>query len=90
MNKNDAFGILGSDPQASALLNDKEKLAKLLGSSETRKVLQMLNSDGGQGLKNAIDALGRGDAQKAKEHLMPMVGNEDFEALMQQLENKVK
>lgn len=90
MNKTDMLGALGTDPQAAALLNDREKLKKLLGSNETKKILQMLNSDGGQGLKNAIEALGKGNSEEAKEHLRPLVGQSDFEALMRQLEDKVK
>lgn len=90
MNKNDVLGALGADPQAAVLLNDREKLKKLLGSNETKKILQMLNSDGGQGLKKAIEALGNGNPEEAKEHLQPLVGQSDFEALMRQLEDKVK
>lgn len=90
MNKNDVMDALRAEPQAAALLNDKEKLKEILASSETRQVLQMLNSDGGQSLKNAIEAIGKGDMQRAKKQLEPMIEQESFAALMQQLENKAK
>lgn len=61
MAKQDPLGALKHDPQAAALLGDRERLAALLQSEEARTLAQLFTQAGGSGLKAAAESAAAGD-----------------------------
>ena len=51
---------LKKDPQAAQLLSDPAGLKALLGSPETKKLIELLNQQGGDGLQSAAKAAATG------------------------------
>lgn len=61
---------LGQDPKAAELLKNKDALRSLLGSPETRRLMDLLNQNAGGGLQNAAQAAAKGKPQE----LMDLLG----------------
>lgn len=61
MAKQDPLGALKRDPQAAAVLGDKEALAALLQSDEARTLAQLFEQMGGDSLKQAAVSAAAGD-----------------------------
>ena len=62
MAKQDPMDALKRDPQAASLLGDPKALAALLQSDEARTLAQLLQSMGGDGLKQAAASAAAGDS----------------------------
>ena len=61
MAKQDPMDALKRDPQAAGLLGDPKALAALLQSNEAKTLAQLLQSVGGDGLKEAATSAAAGD-----------------------------
>lgn len=64
---------LMKSPEAAALLKNKEALARIMSSPDTKALMEMLNRQAGSGLKGAADAAMKGDTKALTgivEHLM--------------------
>lgn len=68
------------DPTFSA-----EQLRRVLGSAESRQLLALLAADGGDRLRQAADAVKRGDQAQAMALLRPVLMTEQAQALLQKL-----
>ena len=62
MAKQDPLDALKRDPQAASLLGDQKALAALLQSDEAKTLAQLLQSVGGDGLKQAATSAAAGDS----------------------------
>ena len=62
MAKQDPLSALKQDPKAASLLGDQKALAALLQSDEAKTLAQLLQSVGGDGLKQAATAAAAGDS----------------------------
>lgn len=63
------------------LLGNKQKLISVLKGPEGQKLLSILSRDGGKSLKQAADALARGDSERAKNIITPMIDDEGAKIL---------
>ena len=66
----------------------QEEVAKVLGSSAGRQLLQLLNRDGGQTLRQAANALQSGNFEQAKQILAPVMESEEASKLVKTLNEK--
>lgn len=65
-----------------------EEIKKLIQSPEAKKLIAMLNQDGGKTLKKASEAAGRGEYEAVKQLLSPKLQGQEAEALLKKLEQK--
>ena len=65
---------LMKSPEAAALLKNKEALARIMSSPDTKALMEMLNRQAGSGLKGAADAA-MSPAQKVSEQPLDFPGN---------------
>lgn len=63
----------------------QKDIAKVFGSSAGQQLLQLLNRDGGQALRQAASALQTGNFTQAKEILSPVMESEEASRLIQAL-----
>ena len=54
---------LMKSPEAASLLKNKEALARIMRSPDTKALMEMLNRQAGSGLKSAADAAMKGDSK---------------------------
>ena len=54
---------LMKSPEAAALLKNKEALARIMSSPDTKALMEMLNRQSGSSLKGAADAAMKGDTK---------------------------
>lgn len=70
--------------------NEKEQQAKqLLGSAEGKRLLGLLNRDGGSTLQAAGQALKRGDTNQVKNIMGPLLEDPEVQKLLKQMESKL-
>lgn len=77
------------DQDITSLLANKQMLMSLLSGPEGKKLISILSRDGGKALKQAADALAKGDSEKAKDAIMPMIDDEGAQ-ILNSLNNKAK
>lgn len=63
-------------------------IKKALTSPEGKKLLEILNRDGGQRLKQAADALRSGKQEEFKKILSPVVETAEAKSLLKKLEKE--
>ena len=73
---------LRRDPRAAALLKNRVLLQSLLDSPDARRMLELLQRSGGQGLR---DAAARGDAKALAGMIRQVAGTREGAALAQRL-----
>ena len=81
--------ISNSSPGPSDPRPDPEQLRKLLSGPEGRALLQILQADGGAGLRAAAEAMKRGDTEGVKTALSPLLAGTEAEALTRRMEEKL-
>lgn len=69
---------------------DTGKLMNIMSSSEGQQLINLLNSDGGAGLKKAAEAIQNGDANGVKTALQPLMDSRESEELMEKISGKLK
>lgn len=70
-------------PQFSA-----EQAKKILGSAEGKQLLALLNRDGGQQLRQAAEALRRGDMAQAQTLMQPLTQDREAAELLKKINGK--
>lgn len=66
-----------------------EQLQALMGAAETKKLLALLQRDGGDAWKRATQAVRQGDYAKTQSILQPMVSGTEAAAIAQALRQKL-
>lgn len=66
-----------------------EQLQALMGAAETKKLLAILQRDGGTAWNQATQAIRQGDYSKAQSILQPLVSGTDAASIAQQLRQKL-
>lgn len=61
------------------------EIKKVLTSDEGKRLLQLLNQDGGQKLRQAADALRNGQQDAARQILTPVMESEEASRLVEKL-----
>lgn len=64
------------------------QLQSVLGTQEGKKLLQLLNRDGGDALRQAAAAAKNGDYETAKRIMQPLVQTPEASALLEQIDRK--
>lgn len=65
-----------------------QQLALVISTPEGRRLLQLLQQDGGQALRQAGAAMAAGNTEDAKRVLAPMLQNPEAAALLQKLQEE--
>lgn len=81
--------MVGSSQKISNSTPDPEQIRSLLTSQEGQALIRLLQADGGTGLRQAANALRRGDAEAAKAALSPLLAGTQGEALTKALEEQL-
>lgn len=68
---------------------EQEQLKKLLSGTDGKRLLQLLNRDGGNTLRAAGDALKQGNSQQVKELMGPLLKDPEVQKLLGGLESKM-
>lgn len=66
----------------------EQDIRRVLGSPEGQQLLQLLNRDGGQALRQAANALRCGNTQAAMEVLAPVMNTKEASALVDKINRK--
>lgn len=67
----------------------EQKLKKLLSGADGKRLLQLLNQDGGNTLRAAGNALKQGNSQQVKELMGPLLNDPEVQKLLGGLESKM-
>lgn len=67
----------------------QEEVNAIVQTEEARKLLQMLQKNGGSKLTQATDALRQGDLKQIAPLLKPLLDNPDAEILLQKISQKL-
>lgn len=78
-----------SSPEAASLLKNKESLAGLLSSPDTKKLMDMLNQNAGGGLKTAADAAMKGDASALMGIMQQVMGSKEGAEVVGRIQKSV-
>ena len=68
---------------------DPDQIKKLLASPEGQALIQLLQADGGAGIRAASAAIQSGDMEGAKAALSPLLAGTGAETLTQKLEEQL-
>lgn len=79
---------LMKSPEAASLLKNKDMIASLMKSPDTKKLMDMLNQSAGSGLKGAADAAMKGDASQLMGLMDSIMKSKEGSAVVERL-NKV-
>lgn len=64
------------------------QLQSVLGTQEGKRLLQLLNRDGGKALRQAAAAARSGDYETAKRIMQPLVQTPEASALLEQIDRR--
>lgn len=65
-----------------------EQLQSILKSEEGRRLMQLLNRDGGAALRRAAEAARKGDYEAARQIVEPMMQSQEAEKLVSEINRK--
>ncbi len=82
--------MVGENEDFSKIPLSPEQIRKLLSSPEGQSLIQLLQRDGGKGLRSAARAIREGDADGAKRALTPLLQETDGQTLAESLQRKLK
>ena len=68
---------------------DPEQIRRILSSPEGKRLLQLLRSDGGAGLRAAAAAMQQGNVEGVKTALSPLLSGTEAETLSRKLEEQL-
>jgi hypothetical protein len=77
-------------PEAAALLNNKEALKKLLQSPDTKRLMSLLTSQNGDGLKQAAQQAQKGDVSSLTAMMQKLMTSQEGATLVHNIENSCK
>ena len=90
MNPKPNLNQVFASPQAQNLLNNKQALESIIKSGEAQRLMELLNKNAGNGLKNAAQSAMQGDASKLKKLVDDLMNNPESAQLIENLNKKVK
>lgn len=76
-------------PEAASLLKNKDTMAGLISSPDTKKLIDMLNQSAGGGLKGAADAAMKGDASALMGLMQQVMGSKEGAAVVDRIQKSV-
>ena len=65
------------DPKAASILNNKKLLNELLESPDTKKLIDLLNKNGGDSLKSAAESAAKGETEDLMSMLNKIMKSEE-------------
>jgi len=65
------------DPKAASILNNKKLLNELLASPDTKKLIDLLNKNGGDSLKSAAESAAKGETEDLMSILNKVMKSEE-------------
>ncbi len=77
------------EAESAASSFSEAQLAAVLSSPEGKALIALLGRDGGAAIRAAADAFRRGDAQRAKELLSPIMQEPQAQALVEKINRQV-
>lgn len=80
---------LMKSPEAAALLKNKEALARIMGSPDTKALMEMLNRQAGSGLKGAANAAMKGDTSALTGILERLMQSKEGAEIVKRIHNSV-
>ena len=86
-NHRDSKDFLKS-PQAEYLLKNKQAMENLLKSNEARRLMEILNRNAGEGLKDAAQTAMRGDPSQLMGMVQKLMTDQENVKLVQSLQKK--
>lgn len=86
-NQRDPRDLLKS-PQAEYLLKNKHAMENLLKSDEARRLMELLNQNAGQGLKDAAQTAMQGDPSQLMGMVQKLMKDQENARLIQSLQKK--
>lgn len=90
MNPKPNLNQVFASPQAQNLLNNKQALESIIKSGEAQRLMELLNKNAGNGLKNAAQSAMQGDASQLKKLVDDLMNNPESAQLIENLNKKVK
>jgi hypothetical protein len=78
-----------SSPEAAALLKNKDTVMGLLNSPDAKKLMELLNQNGGANLKGAADAAMKGDSSALMGLMQKVMDTKEGAAAMDRLQKTV-
>lgn len=82
--------MVGENENFSMIPLDPEQIKQVLASPEGRALVQLLQRDGGKGIRSAAKAFRDGDADGAKRAISPLLQGTGGEDLAERLQKKLK
>ena len=80
---------LMKSPEAADLLKNKDMLAGLMKSPDTKKLMDLLNRQAGSGLKGAADAAMKGDASQLMGLVSSIMKSQEGAAVVERINKSV-
>lgn len=87
--KRKPFDAVMGSPEAAALLKNKDALAQVLGSPDTKKLVEMLNQSAGGSLKGAADAAMKGDSSALMGLMQQIMSSKEGAGLVEKIQKTV-
>lgn len=78
------------DPQAADLLGNPAALKNLMGSADTKKLMELLNRNAGGGLKNAADAAMKGSPNQLMGLMNQLLQDPEGAKVVENLNKSIK
>lgn len=82
--------MVGENENFSKIPLSPGQIQQILTSPEGLALIQLLQRDGGKGIRSAAKAIRAGDADGAKKALSPLLQNTDGAELADQLQQKLE
>lgn len=77
-------------PQASNLLKNKQAIESLMKSAEAQKLMELLNRNSGESLKNAAQSAMSGDSKQLMSMVQNLMSDPNNVKLIEDLNKKIK
>lgn len=82
------LGSLLNSPETAHLLKNKQTMESLLKSSETQRLMELLNQNAGGGLKNAAQSAMKGDTAQLMSLMERVMKDPQSAKLVEDLQKK--
>lgn len=79
-----------TSPQAASLLKNKQAIEALMKSGEAQRLMELLNQNSGNGLKNATQSAMKGDTTQLMNLIQGLMKDPKSAKLVEELNKKMK
>lgn len=79
-----------TSPQAASLLKNKQAIEALIKSGEAQRLMELLNQNSGNGLKNATQSAMKGDTTQLMNLIQGLMKDPKSAKLVEELNKKMK